>query len=760
MFDRYRHAPGAVWMSVGPEHLFFGAARDLFVCLDASGLIQRVNPAWESAFGFAAAEIAGLPLAAFAHPDDPGRMRTRDGSWRFIEVLASLELEDGGRCLVAQDVTRLHEARDAAQPLLDAQANVLAVIAAAPPLATAVRDLLSALAVPLGASIAALWLVDPASNRLRCAAVRHASGAENFAAETRRLSPRRGQELAGAAWATGRAVLAPELATHASFLRDAAASRAGLRSGAAFPLTAGADTLGAIELLWRAPRAADARLTAMFESAGAAIAAFFRRERHRQAGEHAGSLGASVLERVREAILAVDGAGRVLEMNAAAERLFGRPRSAATGAPLADVVLPHAGRAEQRMRLEALLASPPAGGAVLELSGRRPDDSPFRMELVLDVARAAPLALAVLARDVEEPRRMREQLEAWQRADSIVRLAPGLMHDLANQLTVVTGHAELLGERLGPDAGAGPELLEIRSASQRAMLLTRQLATFGRRDETRPMIVSLDAIVAQMERTLSRVLGEDIQLEVHADPEVGEVEVDPAHVQQVLLNLALNARDAMPAGGRLTVLTRRVRVEEAHFAVLAVEDTGAGDTPASPGFGLSTVQSIAHRYGGEVTIAREPGVGSRFEVFLPERRAAAGALDAPPPVVEEGGSETVLLVEDDASLRSMCRLALESHGYTVLDAPTAGAALHKSREHDGPIDALVADVVLPQMSGPELAERLRAERPGLRVLFMSGHLDNAMVSELGVANGAPFLPKPFLPSALVRRLRALLDAAR
>jgi len=389
-------------------------------------------------------------------------------------------------------------------------------------------------------------------------------------------------------------------------------------------------------------------------------------------------------------------------------------------------------------------------------------------------------------RDVTELKRLEEQLRQAQKMEAVGRLAGGVAHDFNNLLTAILGSTELL---LGGLPGANPlreDAEEIRRAAERAAALTRQLLAYSRRQVLKPEPLNLNTVVAEMDRLLRRLIGEDVVLVTALAPDLGTVRADPGQIEQVIVNLALNARDAMPQGGRLSVATTNIELDPAYvgdhagakagpFVLLTVTDTGTGMDPETTahlfepffttkevgkgtGLGLATVYGIVKQSGGYITVYSEPGQGTSFKIYLPRVPEASPVPKGPTaPRESTRGTETILVVEDEPAVRSLSRRALEGSGYTVLAAATGADALELAERHDGPIDLLVTDVVMPGMSGRELAEQLAPRRPGLRVLYMSGYPGDAVVQRGGLAAGVAFLQKPFTPDGLARQVRAVLD---
>jgi len=391
--------------------------------------------------------------------------------------------------------------------------------------------------------------------------------------------------------------------------------------------------------------------------------------------------------------------------------------------------------------------------------------------------------------DVTEVVRLERQgnEQQSQRMEALGRLAGGVAHDFNNLLGVITGYGELLGRNLNDDARLTRYVSDILKAADRAGGLARQLLAFSRKQVLQPRVLDLNAVVTDTEKMLRRLIGEDVMLVTVLEEPLGRVKADPGQIEQVLMNLAVNARDAMPRGGRLTIETANVDLDVAYvrlrpgvepgpYVMLAVSDTGHGmkqetlghvfepffTTKAAgkgTGLGLATVHGIVKQSGGHVWVYSEPEHGATFKVYLPRTKetapAAAVTEKAEHPLPK--GVETVLLVEDETGLRELVRECLEGSGYRVLEARQAGHALEIAEDYAGPIHLLVTDVVMPGMSGRELSERLAASHAGMKVLYMSGYTDDAVVLHGVLAEEMAFLQKPFTINALAQKVRALLD---
>ncbi len=389
------------------------------------------------------------------------------------------------------------------------------------------------------------------------------------------------------------------------------------------------------------------------------------------------------------------------------------------------------------------------------------------------------------SRDITERLQIEAQLRQAQKIEAIGTLAGGVAHDFNNILTTILGYTELLRQSLGPEHPQQEDVDQIEKAAERASALTRQLLAFSRKQVLAPVVLELNAVVTDLEKMLRRLLGEDIDLATVLDRELGHIRADPGQIQQIIVNLCVNARDAMPHGGKLTVETRNKKLDDSYIrrhayatfgphVLLAVSDTGTGMseeirshmfepffTTKGPGkgtgLGLSTVYGIVKQSGGHIEVYSEPGRGTTFQIYFP---VVSGDPTALPQATEEGpvrGSETILLVEDEAQVRDLTRRVLEAHGYRVIEASDAEDALALARTHLERLHLLVTDAVMPGKSGPELARLLSSLRPDMKVLFVSGYTNDAIVRQGLLQPNEAFLQKPFRAEALARKVRAVLD---
>jgi signal transduction histidine kinase len=370
-----------------------------------------------------------------------------------------------------------------------------------------------------------------------------------------------------------------------------------------------------------------------------------------------------------------------------------------------------------------------------------------------------------------------------QKMEAVGRLAGGVAHDFNNLLTLISGYTEILLARMAPADPYRPEIEEIRKAANRGAGLTSQLLAFSRRQKVEPRVLDLNQLVADMERMLRRMIGEDVTLVAELAPAVCKIKADPGQIGQVIMNLVLNARDAMPRGGRITIRTSNVDLKDdswlarGQYVCLSLEDTGHGmdegtlqhlfepffttkDPGKGTGLGLSTVYGIVKQSQGDVRVESEPGQGSRFLIYLPaasERVETVSGRDSASATA--AGTETVLLVEDEASVRRLLKHVLTKQGYHVLEASSGEEAVEIYDRHSGPIDLLLTDMVMPRMNGRELANQLVSRQESLRVLYVSGYTDDVLIRNGALGPGMYFLQKPLKPHILTAKVREVLDGS-
>jgi len=432
-----------------------------------------------------------------------------------------------------------------------------------------------------------------------------------------------------------------------------------------------------------------------------------------------------------------------------------------------------------------------ATGSTLEYRMRHKDGSWRTLESrASTIVKAGQVEkLVIVNRDVTERKRLEEQFRQSQKMEAVGRLSGGVAHDFNNLLGVIIGYGEIVQEGTAADSPLRTSVEEMLKAGHRAASLTRQLLAFSRQQVMDPRVLDLNAVVKDMEKMLKRLIGEDVQLKTDLDPDLARIKADPGQIEQVIMNLAVNARDAMPNGGRLEISTSNFHMDDnfvrrypypvqvGDYALLTVTDTGIGMDAATrtrvfepffttkgkgkgTGLGLSTVYGVVKQSGGYIEVHSEPGAGATFKLYLPKVEEALDADQQTTQLPDSlHGTETVLLVEDELSLRKLSRQLLELCGYSVLEAENGTDALKICQDHNcRPIHLLLTDVVMPGMSGRALADNIAKQRSDTRVLYMSGYTGQTVGQHGVLAEGSFFLPKPFTREALARKVREVLDS--
>jgi two-component system cell cycle sensor histidine kinase/response regulator CckA len=512
----------------------------------------------------------------------------------------------------------------------------------------------------------------------------------------------------------------------------------------------------------------------------------------KQADELAARL-AAIVESSDDAILSTNLGGQITSWNAGAERLYCWPASDALAEQLTALIPPELAGFEAGV-LERVLR----GELVDHYDSRRlrKDGSMVEVAVTVSSTRDATgeiSGVAQIARDLTEHRKAElsgrqaeEQLRQAQKMEALGALAGGVAHDFNNLLSIVLTYTILAMEDLEPDSPLCSDLTEVRQAAERATELTHQLLALGRRQVLQSRVLDLSQVVFGMEKTLRRLISEDIELSLLESPTLARVFADPSQLEQIIMNLVVNACEAMPRAGKLTIQTANVELDAdtarafdvapGPYTTLAISDTGSGmdagllariyepffttkAKSARTGLGLSIVFGIVKQSQGHIGVWSVPGQGTTFRVYFPRPDRALDVASVRAPPASLNGSETVLLVEDEAGVRRATGAILRRHGYEVLDAQNGGEALLICEKSSAPIRLLLTDVVMPHMSGRELADRLAPLRPKMRVLYMSGYIENAIAHHGVVDAGLAFLPKPIVPELLLRKVRQVLDAA-
>ncbi len=497
---------------------------------------------------------------------------------------------------------------------------------------------------------------------------------------------------------------------------------------------------------------------------------------------------AAALEQTAEAIVILDDAAIIQYVNPAFEQVTGYTRQEAIGKPPQMIESGESDAAFFRDMWYALAHGESWAG---HLAGKRKDGSDYQAQVTISPVQDAAgqvINYIIVQRDVTRRARLESQLRQAQKMEAVGQLAGGIAHDFNNHLTAILGYAELLLDDPALPEAVRSDLDEIRRAAQRSASLTQQLLIFSRKQVVQPQILDLNTIIPDMEKMLRRLIGEDIELAAVLDPDLGLVKAGVVQIEQIVMNLVVNARDAMPDGGQVTIETANVELDEnyaqihagvvpGHYVMLSVSDNGIGmdqevkahifepffttkGEGKGTGLGLATVYGIVEQCGGHIQVYSEPGHGTTFKIYLPRRFGnKQGRRQDRVLVSSVQGHETILLVEDDVAVRKLARQILERYGYDVLEAGYALEALRLSKQHTGVIHLLMTDVIMPGgMNGVELAGYLARLRPEIRVLYMSGYTGQAIARHGMLQPGVNLLPKPFTAVTLARQVRRVLDA--
>jgi two-component system, cell cycle sensor histidine kinase and response regulator CckA len=520
-----------------------------------------------------------------------------------------------------------------------------------------------------------------------------------------------------------------------------------------------------------------------------AIADSAKLEKEVEGGKRAETSLRALIETVPIGIVIADEGGQITDLNAETLRMFGYSRPELVGQPI-EKLLPERLRNSHKERRFSYTSQPHARpiGIGMELLACRKDGTEFPVEFSLGpFPTSHGLSVASTIVDISERKNIEQQLRLAQRMEAIGQLAGGIAHDFNNLLAVIIGCADIVDEALPPGDSLAEKVAMIRKAGHSAADLVRQLLAFSRQQMLQPRVLDLKEILERTRATLERLIGEELSLKVSIEDSLGYIEADPGQIEQVLLNLAVNARDAMPKGGRLTVTASNIELGESDkrkhepivpgkYVMLTVEDTGCGMDPKTQsrifdpffttkevgkgtGLGLATVYGIVKQTRGYIWVYSEVGQGTVFKIYLPriERSLQPVEQKIPDlPVVK--GWETILFAEDSESLREMTREYLQSVGYTVLAAASGKEALQRAEDFGGTIHLLLTDVVMPELNGPELAEQIASLRPGIKIIFTSGYASETIARRGALDPAVAFIPKPYRPKALARRIREVLNA--
>ena len=637
------------------------------------------------------------------------------------------------------------------------------------------------------------WEADQGSALLRCRQGVRAGGAEpsGVSEGNNGVTVPRGVGLAGRVWADGKAESARDrFHTHPVF--GSAGISSSLRSGFAFPVGSRFGMLGVFEFASRAIETHSVQLLRTVAIIGNHVSQFSDRFQAEQALRESDAQKATILSNALDGIITVDDAGRIIELNTEAERTFGWQGDTMPGRDLSALAVDADDRAKLQAELSALNqieADPDSSGRRIQVRFKRATQEEFPVDLsITRIPLDGPARFSICVRDLTEQERLQEALHHSQKMESLGLLASGIAHDFNNFLTVIRGQAERLVKNMTEDDARRKWVKSILKVSERASALTGQLLAFGRREAGKVSVVDLNAVIESTAGLLSQQLRDRVVWKAALSPTAGPARVGEGQVQQILFNLALNAKDAMPDGGTLQVGTkdvdlsatdaRRLLLAPGPYVLLWVKDTGRGMDARTQsrvfepffttkklgdgtGLGLSTVYAIVQQCGGQITVSSRVGEGTTFEVYFPRvsKRVLPTAQTISRSSDQALAGLTVLLAEDEDEIREIVRDALEERGCEVLEAADGMAALDRCTEHDGPIHLLLTDMMMPGMTGHQLAERLVRLRPDTSVMFVSGHPEAELGDDTLVGRRVSLLRKPFSSDELVERVIKVLEAA-
>ena len=789
-------------IQLGPAQLanLVDVTSELIAILAADGALQFTNSALRNVLGYPAEQLLGQSLYAVVHALDAPevrerlrevatgrlssvsgrcRLRCRDGSWRWIQYSCHCKLAEAGvegLVFLATDVTALHRMESERQVI----SNIVHALNETSNLDQLLSRIHEALQRILSAENCFVALHDP----------EHDTFQFPFFVDEYDSAPapqKVGRSCTAYVFRTGQAKLIPQT----EFDRLAAVGEVELVGSPSpgwlgVPLKTPTATIGVLVVQhYQNEHAYDRRDLEFLESVGGHIALAIERRRAEEDLRKSESMLLLLFERnplpiwlyERETL-------KFIRANQAALELYGYSREEFENMTILEIrpesqrqlVVEHLRGLEANQEEHEFWLHQTKGGRV------------FEVEIIShELTYAGKRVRLVVAQDISERRQLELQLRQAQKMEAVGRLAGGVAHDFNNLLMVIKGHTELLLNVLPPAEQIARKIEQIDRSADRATALTRQLLAFSRRQVLQPQIINLNSIVHEMGKLLPRLIGEDLELLIRTDDHLGTVRADASQMEQVIMNLAVNARDAMPNGGKLVIETANLDLEPSYTSMhplmkpgpyirLAVTDNGTGmdaetqshifepffttkDKGKGTGLGLATVYGIVKQSGGFIWVYSELGKGTSFKIYLPRLDQPEEYTGTPRPAIEAPmGTETVLLAEDEQDVREIARDFLESGGYRVIEARDGIEAIALAAEHRGEIDLLVTDMVMPGMTGQELVARLQSELPGLCVVFMSGYSEHAATEMANADPTVRLLTKPFSRTALLRAAREILQS--
>jgi two-component system cell cycle sensor histidine kinase/response regulator CckA len=789
---------------LGAQHLaaLLDSTQELIAILGSDGVVRFVNDAFRRSLGYDPDELLGRSIYGIVHDvdvehirerlqeiaaqpvskaPDRCRLRTRNRTWRWFEVAWSNlpdEMSLEGVLFHAQDVTELQR--------MESERQVISDVVHALNQTSNLDQLLSGIHEALQRIVSAencfVALYDP----------EHDTFEFPFFADEYDTVPapqRIGRSCTAYVFRTGRAMLIPQ----SDFDRLAALGEVELVGSPSpawlgVPLKTPTATIGVLVVQhYQNENAYDIRDLEFLDSVGGHIALAIERRRAEEELRKNESILRLLFEHnpLPTWLYEIDTL-KFLRVNQAAVELYGYSHEEFEKMTILGI-RPDSEHEKALAYIREMEDNSQEHGFWLH---QTKDGRSFEVEIIShSLLYAGKRVRLVVAQDISERRNLELQLRQAQKMEAIGRLAGGVAHDFNNLLMVIKGHTELLLNVLSPSDHVARKIEQIDRSADRAATLTRQLLAFSRMQVLQPQVINLNTIVEEMGKLLPRLIGEDIELIVRADEELGTIRADASQMEQIIMNLAVNARDAMPNGGKFVIETRNVDLDQTYtashplmkpgpYVQMTVSDSGTGmdaetqshifepffttkEKGKGTGLGLATAYGIVKQSGGFIWVYSELGKGTSFKIYLPRVDQAEELFGVPKSSAEvPTGTETVLLTEDEQDVREIAREFLESGGYKVLEAKDADEAVNLARQHGGAIDLLVTDMVMPGMTGQELAVLLQHEYPGLRVVFMSGYSEHAATEMVNADPGVRFLSKPFSRGALLRAVREILHARK